>query len=472
MPELTPLQKQMRKELQDESLFAQVQGYGLRYLDEAFERHVFPKATDLPKLNQFEEPLPQHLGEARQILEDLHNWGSPNAVTHIGGRYFGFVNGSIVPTGLLAKLLASFWDQNTAMQVISPISSKLEEIVEQWLIDLLGLPSTSKAGFVSGTSMANFCGLAAARYRILMHQGWDVSEKGLFGAPPIRVITGRQAHSTILKAISLNGLGKGNIEWVAVDNQGRIRADEVPELDSSCLLILQAGDVNSGSFDDFQSLGQKAQDAGAWVHIDGAFGLWAGATQSLKHLTQGIELANSWALDGHKTLNTPYDSGIILCADPEAMVSALHMSGSYIILGDKRDGMFYTPEMSRRSRVIELWATLKYLGREGLESMINTMHERARQFAGEISQLEGFEVLNDVVFNQVLIRCPSDAITEQTLKHVQELRECWAGGSLWEGKKVIRISVCSWATTSEDISRSVASFAQAYALVMAEKHKV
>jgi len=313
--------------------------------------------------------------------------------------------------------------------------------------------------------MANFCGLAAARYRILKNQGWDITEKGLFDAPKIRVVTGRHAHSTVLKAISLIGLGKANIEWVDVDDQGRIIVDQIPELDNRTILILQAGNVSSGSFDDFKNICEKAKNKGAWIHIDGAFGLWAQASESLKHLTKGIEHANSWAVDAHKTLNTPYDSGIIMCSDKEALVSALHMTGGYIVIGEGRDGMYYTPEMSRRARIIELWAAMKYLGKEGIDQLVADLHLRAVQFANEIKTKKGFKVLNDIAFNQVLVQCDSDEITDRTISKIQELRTCWVGGSTWFGKKVIRVSVCSWATTPEDITKSVNSFEKALSLV-------
>jgi glutamate/tyrosine decarboxylase-like PLP-dependent enzyme len=308
--------------------------------------------------------------------------------------------------------------------------------------------------------MGTFCGLAAARHRLLKRKGWDLSEKGLFGAPTLRVVAGRQAHSTVVKAISLLGFGKDNVEWVDSDGQGRMIADRVPELDEGTILVLQAGNVNSGAYDDFQTICTKAKAAKAWVHIDGAFGLWAAAVGKLSHLTRGIEFADSWSVDGHKTLNTPYDNGIILCADPEAIVSALHMSGSYIVLGDERDGMLYTPEMSKRARIIELWATLKSLGKVGLDEMVLGMHQRAVQFAEELAE-HGFEILNEVVFNQVLVHCRDSGTTKAILKNVQEDGVCWCGGSKWEGKDVIRISVCSWATTEEDVRLSVQSFARA-----------
>lgn len=455
------LQSKMFRELADESLFQKAMSAGFNYLGKALDRHVYPSTEALADLRIFEEGLPGHTGSGHEVLELLEKYGSPATVAQVGGRYFGFVNGSVIPASLAAKNLSIYWDQNTAMQVISPLSSKLEVVVQRWLVDLFGFPSQTVAGFVSGTSMANFCALAAARYRVLKQQNWDINEQGLVGAPPIKVVTGRQAHSTILKAIGLLGFGRENIHWVDTDEQGRIIAEALPVMDERTILILQAGNVNTGSFDPFDQICRPAAEAGAWIHIDGAFGLWAGATQALKHLTTGFEYAHSWAVDGHKTLNTPYDSGIVLCADEEALASALHMSGGYIIKGEERDGMYYTPEMSRRARIIELWAALKFLGREGVDEMIVGFNQRARQFAALLREVPGFEVLNDVVFNQVLVQCETDELTRAVISNVQELRECWVGGSSWEGRAVIRISICSWTTTEDDIARSASSFREA-----------
>jgi len=461
MDSVHELQKAMSHELKEKSIFEQAQKYAYEYLDSIFDRQVYPSDEALKNLAYFDENLPGNPSNANQVIELLNQYGSPATVAALGGRYFGFVTGSAVPVGLAAKSLATFWDQNSAMHVLSPLSSKLESVVEKWLKEIFNLPPQTVAGFVSGTSMANFCGLAAARYRVLKNQGWDINSQGLFNAPSIRIVTGKQAHSTIHKAIGLLGFGKDNVEWVEVDDQGRIIPELIPSLDNNTILILQAGNVNTGSFDPFDKIIDKANKANAWVHIDGAFGLWAGAVPELQHLTKGIEKANSWAVDGHKTLNTPYDCGIVMSNDQEAIVSALHMTGSYIVVSDQRDGMFYTPEMSRRARIIELWAVMRYLGKNGIEQMITGLHERAVQFNNELSTLKGFEIINDVVFNQVLVRCETDELTEKTLKRIQELRECWVGGSMWEGRKVIRISVCSWATTEQDVSRSVKSFEQA-----------
>ncbi len=455
------LQKQMFKELRSEELPALVSQGIKDYIEGIHDREVYPTEEAIKALDAFDEALQEQTLDGHEVIQKLIKYGSPATVAQLGGRYFGFVNGNAVPAGLAAKSLATYWDQNTAMHVLSPITSRLETVVESWLKQLFGLPASTVAGFVSGTSAANLCGLAAARYHLLKKAGWDVNEKGLNGAPSIRIVAGRDAHSTVLKAIGILGLGKANIEWVPVDEQGRMIVSEMPELDARTLLILQAGNVNSGAFDPFREICEIANSANSWVHIDGAFGLWAQAVDELRYLTDGIQLADSWAVDGHKTLNTPYDSGIILCKHRDALVSALHMTGSYIIVSEERDGMFYTPEMSRRARGIELWATMKFLGRRGINDMVLHLLERARQFASEISVIAGFEVPNEVVFNQVLVQCHSDELTVKTTNAIQELRECWVGGAEWKGKKVIRVSVCSWATTEEDISRSVRSFKEA-----------
>ncbi len=465
------IQDNMFLDMKTKDIFHQAQEYALEYIARIHERNVYPTKDALKGLSQFDEELPQNSTNAQDVLQQLHQYGSPATTATSGGRYFGFVTGSTVPVGLAAKTLGTYWDQVTAMNVMSPIGSTLETVVEKWLVQLFGLPQETVAGFVSGTSTANLCGLVAARYRILQKNNWDINIKGLRNAPPIRIVTGKQAHSTVIKAISILGLGQETIEWVDVDSQGRIKSENIPELDRNTIVILQAGNVNSGAFDDFEKICKKAKDADAWIHIDGAFGLWAGAVQQLKHLTKGMEHATSWAVDGHKTLNTPYDCGIVLCADKEALTAALHMSGSYIIESTERDGMFYTPEMSRRARIIELWAIMKYLGKDGIDQMVLTLYQRAKQFEKEIAKIPGFYVENDVVFNQVIVRCESDTITKTVLENIQQLRECWLGGSDWQGHKVMRVSICSWATTENDIAITIESFKKA--LVMAMKtHRV
>ena len=459
----TPLQDAMLRDIADKVVFNQAQMHGLVYLDTVFDRNVFPTEAALHGLRQFEEPLPPGSCSAAEVIELLHRYGAPATVAQLGGRYFGFVNGSAVPAGLAARQLAGFWDQNAAMHIMSPVAAQLETVVEGWLRTLLGLPSPTVASYVSGTSMANFCGLAAARYRLLQRQGWDINEQGTAQAPRLRIVAGAQAHAAVTRAVSLLGFGKANIEWVEADDQGRMIASRVPELDDKTILILQAGNVNTGAFDPFEELCEKSRRAGAWVHIDGAFGLWAAASEKLRPLTKGIEKATSLAADGHKTLNTPYDCGILLCQDREALAGALHLSGSYLAIDDqKRDGMIYAPEMSRRARIIELWATMKYLSRSGMGQLVDMLCARAIQFASALRGVDGFRIVNEIVFNQVLVCCETDALTAKTLANIQELRECWVGSSVFQGRKVIRVSVSSWATTADDIERTVRAFEQAY----------
>ena len=457
------LQQKMRLEQQQKTLFKQAQAYAFEYADSALERSVFPSPRAVDELDQFIEELPEKTGDGSAILQQLHTAGSPATVSQTGGRYFGFVNGGVLPVTLATKWLTDFWDQNSALQVMSPITSRLEEVCEQWLKQLFALPDSTVAGFVSGTSSAIFCGLAAARYRILKNQQWDFNRQGLNGAPPLRIIAGRQTHGAVVKAIALLGFGLDNIEWVDADNQGRIIPQQMPQLDNSCIVLLQAGNVNTGAFDPFTEICSNAQAADAWVHIDGAFGLWAGGTQRLKHLTEGMELAHSWSVDGHKTLNTPYDSGILLCRDQEALVTALQATGAYLTscYSEQRDGMLYTPEMSRRARAVELWAALKYLGRSGVDELVFGLHKKALAFADQLGKAN-FKILNDVVFNQVLVSVAEDDQTSQSIMEaIQESGQCWVGGSTWQGKKVIRVSVCSWVTSDEDIERSVAAFIRA-----------
>ena len=454
------IQNKMALLSQQRGLFEQAKSYAYEYMDSVFDRNVYPTESALANLKAFDEPLSNEPGAPQEMLHMLHEYGSPATVTTTGGRYFGMVVGSVFPPVMAVKWLADVWDQQAALYVTSPVVGKLEAVCEKWLLDILGLPEGCVAGFVSGTSMATLCGLAAGRHELLKRQGWDVNSKGLFGAPPFRVVVGAEAHGTVFKALAMLGLGRDRVETAAVDNQGRIDPAQLPELDSNTLLILQAGNVNSGSFDPLEELCTRANIAGAWVHIDGAFGLWAAASHQKQHLTRGLEKADSWSVDGHKTLNTPYDSGIIICKHPEALVAAMQQTGSYIIYGENRDGMLYTPEMSRRGRAIELWATLKILGKRGVEELVDGLCDRAQQFAAQM-RAEGFQILNDVVFNQVLVTCGTPEKTAATLKSLQQSGECWCGGARWHDVPVIRVSVCSWATTSEDINRTVAAFVKA-----------
>ena len=293
-----------------------------------------------------------------------------------------------------------------------------------------------------------------------MRQGWDVRERGLYGAPVLRVVLGEQAHSSVHKALSLLGMGKANVVLAPVDEQGRIDPARLPEIDGNTLLILQAGNVNGGAFDPFAAICPRAREKGAWVHVDGAFGLWAAACEETKHLTQGMEQADSWSTDAHKTLNAPYDNGIVFCRDRAALVQSMQASGSYILYSEQRDAMLYTPEMSRRARGIELWAALRSLGRAGVDALVSGLCEHAR-YLGELLKERGFRVLNDIVFNQLVVACDSPEETRATLQEIQNGGVCWCGGAVWKGEPVIRVSVCSWRTTQEDVVLSVSAFVSA-----------
>ena len=444
-------------------LFQKAQEYAFSYMETVVNRPVFPSDEVLENLNIFYEPLPESPSSGAEILEMLHKYGSPATVAQTGGRYFGFVNGGTIPEAQASQWLTAAWDQNAALYLMSPIASFHQTICQRWLIELFELPQQCVAGLLSGSSAATLCGLAAARYSILKKQGWDVNADGLSGAPRIRVVLGEQAHSSVIKALSILGFGRNQLELAAADEQGRMRIESLPQLDDRTMLIAQAGNVNTGAFDDLDSIADFANEAGAWLHVDGAFGLWCAASQSRKYLTKGIEKADSWSVDGHKTLNAPYDCGIILCRHPQSLAMAMQASGSYIHYSNNRDGMSYVPEMSRRARSVELWATLKALGKTGIEELVDSLHRYAGQFGDEL-RTKGFKILNEVVFNQVLVACDTDEETSATLKNIQKSGLCWCGGASWQGQQVIRISVCSWRTSQADIEDSVAVFIEARAL--------
>lgn len=457
----------MRDEIKDKSLLEQAKQYAFTYIDAVAERVVFPDAKAIRNLDRFDEPLPEFSHAGPDVLEMLNAYGAPATVAQTGGRYFGFVNGGVVPTALAARWMADAWDQNPALYVISPIVGKLEQVCENWLRDLLELPDGTVAGYVGGSSMATLCGLAAARYELLKRLDWDVNAQGLFGAPPIRVIVSEQAHGSVFKALALLGLGKDRIERVPANGQGRIDASRIPDLDARSLLILQAGNVNTGAFDAFEEICAPAKKNDAWVHVDGAFGLWVKASNARKALAHGVELADSWSVDGHKTLNTPYDCGIVLCRQRDALVAAMQASGAYIQYSDNRDGMMHVPEMSRRARAVDLWATLKYLGRRGVAELIDGMCDRATQFAEQLAANQ-IRILNDVVFNQVLVACDTPSQTRATLDNIQASGVCWCGGTQWNDEPAIRISVSSWVTTPDDVDRSVKAFVDARSQTMVE----
>jgi glutamate/tyrosine decarboxylase-like PLP-dependent enzyme len=355
---------------------------------------------------------------------------------------------------MAASWLASAWDQNVALRVMSPAAADLEEVVLQWVCEALGLPADCSGGLVTCATVANFTALAAARYALLARAGWNVAEDGMFGAPPIQVVVGAEVHASILKALSLAGFGRKRVTIVEADSQGRMRADKLPKLDERCILCLQAGNVNTGAFDPAEEICGLAREQGAWVHVDGAFGLWAGVSPKYRHLTYGFDGADSWATDAHKWPNVNYDSGIVLVRDGAALRSAMAVTAAYLEPGSRREPMHHTPEASRRARGVELWAALKSLGRSGLCALIERTCAHARRFAQELREAR-FEVLNDVVINQVLVSFGSAEITREVIRRVQEDGTCWCGATIWQGKTAMRISVSSWATTEADVERSL-----------------
>ncbi len=429
----------------------------ITYLENADSLPVSPSKDALALLKDFDEDIPLITNDPIDTLTKLSIIGKDTVVNQGGSRYFGFVNGGILPIGIAARWLADTWDQNAALEVMSPISAKLEAVCERWLVELLNLPRSTKAGLVGGTSVATLCGLAAARNHQYKKMNWDVNEKGLIGAPNLRIIMGEQTHGTVSKMIRLLGFGTQSIELVQSDDQGRILVDSLPPLDSSCILVLQAGNVCSGSFDDFTSLCTKANKSDTWVHIDGAFGLWAESSPLLKHLTAGIELADSWSVDGHKTLNTPYDCGAILCRHPYALIEALQQQGSYIEYSESRDNMIYTPDMSRRARGIDLWACMHHLGRQGIVDLIEKLHNGAKYLALHLSAA-GFFIENEIHFNQVIVHAGNDDLTKKILNTLQKNGVIWCGSAIWKGKFIIRLSVCSWQTNEEDLAKTVEEF--------------
>ena len=424
------------------------------YLEGLEERRVAPAAEDLQRLSLLDEPLPEKPRDPQSVLRLLDEIGSPATVASAGGRFFGFVMGGSLPAALACNWLAGAWDQDAGMQVASPISATLENVSLKWLLDVLKLPASSGGGFVTGATMANFSGLAAARHVVLQKEGWDVEAQGLFGAPPVTVVVGDEVHVSVLKALSHLGLGRERVQRVPVDGQGRMRPEALPQISGPTIVCLQAGNVNTGAFDPAEEIISRVHQVGAWVHIDGAFGLWAAAAPQRAHLVAGVAGADSWATDAHKWLNVPYDSGLVFVRDPNHLRAAMSARAAYLIKGDQREPDEYVPELSRRGRGVEVWAALRSLGREGLADLIERTCVHASLFA-EGLKAAGYEVLNNVVLNQVLVAFGDDETTRRVVASIQQDGTCWCGATFWQGRAAMRISVSSWATTDEDRQRSL-----------------
>ena len=421
------------------------------YLAGIDRRPVAPLAESMPGLRLLATPLPDSGLPPNEVIQLLDEAAGPATVANTGGRYFGFVTGGTLPAALGAAWLASAWDQNAALRVMSPAAAVLEEVALGWVIEALGLPASTGGALVTGATMANFTALAAARHALLARAAWDVEAQGLFGAPPLTVVVGEEVHASLLKPLAMLGLGRERVIRVPVDGQGRIRAGSLPPLDARTILCLQAGNVNTGAFDPAAEICPIARAAGAWVHVDGAFGIWAAASPAFHHLTAGYEQADSWATDAHKWPNTAYDCGIALVREPAHLAAAMSINAAYLLSQSEREPMHYSPESSRRARGIELWAALRSLGRDGLAQLIERTCRHAKRFAAGLSEA-GFTILNDVVINQVLV-----SITDDLLARIQEDGTCWCGGTVWQGRRAMRISVSSWATTDDDVERSLAA---------------
>ena len=438
-------------------LLVDVANRATHYLAGINGRSVVPSREALANLQKLEGPLPEESTDPTHLIALLDEIGSPATVATTGGRYFGFVIGGTLPVALAANWLAGAWDQNAAMQVMSPIAAKLEEVVQGWVLDLLGLPTGSAAGFVTGTTMANFSGLAAARSALLQRAGWNLEEDGMFGAPPIQVVVGQEVHVSVLRALTMLGLGRSRVITVPADGQGRMRPEALPPLDQHTILCIQAGNVNTGAFDPARQICARAREAGAWVHVDGAFGLWAAVSPTYAPLLDGVQHADSWAIDCHKWLNVPYDSGICVVREPDYLRRALSFgNAAYLTQGSGREPWQFTPDASRRARGVELWAAMRSLGRRGLREMIERNCRQARLFADRL-QAAGFSVLNDVVLNQVLVSFGGSEKTRRVIAEIQADGTCWCGGTVWQDQTAMRISVSSWATTDEDVESSAAA---------------
>jgi glutamate/tyrosine decarboxylase-like PLP-dependent enzyme len=426
------------------------------YLDSINDRVVAPSAGAVSALKHLAGQLPEAPTKPCDVLALLDEFASPATVANAGGRFFGFVNGGSVPAALAANVLAAAWDQNVGLRVMSPAAATLEDIVFNWIRELFNFPAECAGTLVTGATMANMTCLLAARHSLLAKAGWNVESLGLFGAPEFPVIVGDEVHASLLKAIAIAGLGRERVIRVPTDGQGRMRADAFPRLNQPSLICIQAGNVNTGAFDPAAEVCALARETGSWVHVDGAFGLWAVCAPRRAHLANGFNQAASWATDAHKWLNVPYDCGIAFVRDSDALYQALHLQAAYLPPGAERDPGQWTPESSRRARGVEVWAALRSLGRTGLADLIERTCRHAERFAAGL-RAAGHEILNEVVINQVLVRFGDDHHTQRVIEAIQRDGTCWCGGTVWHGKRAMRISVSSWVTSERDVDISLAA---------------
>lgn len=441
-------------------------GRAISYLENLDKRSVAPSPEAVEKLSELNKPLAEEPIPPEQVLALLDEVCSPATMAMAGARFFGFVIGGALPVALAANWLAGAWDQNSGLYASTPATATLEQVALGWLLDLFKFPPSCGGAFVTGATMANFSALAAARHAVLERAGWNVEADGLIGAPTITVIVSEEAHPTLFKSLGLLGLGRSRVVKVPTDSQGRMRSDALPTMSGPTIVCTQAGNVNTGAFDPLSEICERAHTSDAWVHVDGAFGLWALASPSTIHLTSGLADADSWATDFHKWLNVPYDSGIAIARDANALRAAMAITAEYLPTASPfRNPSDFTPELSRRARGVEVWAALCSLGRNGVAELIERMCGHARRFAVGLRDA-GYKVLNDIVLNQVLVAFGDAETTNRVIAELQMDGTCWCGGTVWQGQTAMRISVSSWATTETDVERSLDAM-----LRIARKHQ-
>ncbi len=455
----------------DDSLLSRAHEHALTYIRTLPGRPVRASADFRALVEALDPGLPEHPTAAASVLDDLATRADAGLVATAGPRYFGFVTGGSFPAAVAADWLVTGWDQNAALHVMSPAISAIESITARWILDVLRLPTDCSVGFVTGAHMANVTALAAARHEVMRRAGWDVEARGLQGGPTLTVLASDEAHTSIAAACRMIGIGSETIVRIAADDQGRMRPDALGAALSAAsgprIVCAQSGNVNTGAFDPLEEIAGLTRAHAAWLHIDGAFGLWAAATPKYRGLVQGLALADSWTTDGHKWLNVPYDSGIVMVAHPAAHRAAMSQTAAYLTPaeGEARDGMDWTPEASRRARAVVIYVVFRILGRSGLADLVERCCRLAVRMADALRGHDGIRVLNDVVLNQVLVRFESargENVTPAVIAAIQQDGVCWCGGTKWNGTPAMRISVCSWRTTDEDIDRSAAAILGAH----------
>jgi glutamate/tyrosine decarboxylase-like PLP-dependent enzyme len=438
-------------------LLADAAQRGMRYREGLASRKVVPEQAALDALDQFDEAMPGRGEPDDATLAMLDDIASPATIAMAGPRFFGFVVGGSSNVTLATNWLSAAWDQNVHMYAAAPAPARLEQVAIDWLVDLLQLPPGTGAGFVTGATVANFTALAAARHRVCNDAGWDVEANGLIGAPEITVIIGEEAHPTLTKSLGLLGFGRNRVVRVPVDDQGRMIAAKLPELDGPTIICTQVGNVNSGAFDPVGEICDLAKLSGAWVHVDGAFGMWAAASSELRSHVDGMSKADSWATDAHKWLNVPYDSGVAFVRNPNDLKAAMSITADYLpVESTHRNPSDFVPELSRRARGVDIWAALRTLGRDGLQELIDRCCRFARRFESGFREA-GFEILNDVVLNQVLVSFGEAKLTRRIIDAIQDDGTCWCGVTVWQGQTAMRVSVSNWSTNEADVDASLAA---------------